>query len=233
MGKSSWPGCCDWKYALTSARSLLRSSNVIVQFPIRFGAGETCETTLLFVGHLVLLSVVLVLRDISSAAKIASARVTPMACLCCCRVARAPRAAVRFASASWACPCALPRLSASDALWFPRLRLIRPISARYLGGLSLRVSERILVSRLERRSRQRRGGPSGLRQGSTEHLDCVLREEQGFNNAFQASAGRNGWGIQVWGQISRLRAGETELALQIIRSNLDVAHRHPWIRVAE
>jgi hypothetical protein len=40
-------------------------------------------------------------------------------------------------------------------------RLIRPISARYLGGLSLRVWERILVSRFERRSRQRREGPSG------------------------------------------------------------------------
>jgi hypothetical protein len=40
-------------------------------------------------------------------------------------------------------------------------RLIRPISARYLGGVSLRVSERILVGRLERRSRQCRGGPSG------------------------------------------------------------------------
>ena len=39
--------------------------------------------------------------------------------------------------------------------------LIRPISARYSGGLSLRVWARILVSRFERRSRQRRGGPSG------------------------------------------------------------------------
>src|SRR5689334_2800493 len=40
-------------------------------------------------------------------------------------------------------------------------RLIRPISARYWGGLSLRVSERILVSRFERRSRQFLEGPSG------------------------------------------------------------------------
>ena len=72
-----------------------------------------------------------------------------------------------------------------------------------------------------------------LRQGSAEHLDCVLREEQRFNYALQASAGRNGWGFRVWGQMPRLRAGETELALQIIRSNLDVAHGHPWIGVAE
>ena len=39
--------------------------------------------------------------------------------------------------------------------------LIRPISARYRGGLSLRVSERILLRRLERRSRRCRGEPSG------------------------------------------------------------------------
>src|SRR5271157_2040606 len=39
--------------------------------------------------------------------------------------------------------------------------LIRPISARYPAGLSLRASERILVKRLESRSRQCRGGPSG------------------------------------------------------------------------
>jgi hypothetical protein len=40
--------------------------------------------------------------------------------------------------------------------------LIRPISARYSGGLSLRASERILVNRLESRSRQFLEGPSGI-----------------------------------------------------------------------
>ena len=72
-----------------------------------------------------------------------------------------------------------------------------------------------------------------LREGATEHFDCVLREEQGFNNAVQAGAGRKGWGFRVWGQVPRVRAGETELTLQIIRSNLDVAHGHPWICVTE
>src|ERR1035437_8050294 len=38
---------------------------------------------------------------------------------------------------------------------------IRPISAYFPGGSSLRASERILVRRLERRSKQRRGAPSG------------------------------------------------------------------------
>jgi len=42
----------------------------------------------------------------------------------------------------------------------PSGRLIGPISARYADGLSLRIWARILVSRLESRSRQRRGGPS-------------------------------------------------------------------------
>ena len=45
-------------------------------------------------------------------------------------------------------------------------RLIWPISARYRDGLSLRVSERILVSRLERRSRQFLEGPSGRERRS-------------------------------------------------------------------
>ena len=51
----------------------------------------------------------------------------------------------------------------ANRIWYhsPSGRLIRPISARYADGLSLRVWARILVSRFERRSRQRRGGPSG------------------------------------------------------------------------
>jgi len=61
----------------------------------------------------------------------------------------------------------------------------------------------------------------------------MLGEEQRFNNAVQASAGRNGWGFRVWGQMPRLRAGETEFGVQIVRSNLDVAHGHPRIGVAE
>lgn len=45
-------------------------------------------------------------------------------------------------------------------VWSDRA-FIRPISARYPAGLILRASERILVNRLESRSRERRGGPSG------------------------------------------------------------------------
>jgi hypothetical protein len=31
----------------------------------------------------------------------------------------------------------------------------------------------------------------------------------------------------------RLRSSQMELALQVIRSNVNVPHRHPWIGVAE
>jgi hypothetical protein len=72
-----------------------------------------------------------------------------------------------------------------------------------------------------------------VRQGSAEHFDCVLSKEQRVNNAIQAGAGRNRWCFRVRGQMARLRAGQMELALQVIRSNLDVPHRHFWTGVAE
>jgi hypothetical protein len=72
-----------------------------------------------------------------------------------------------------------------------------------------------------------------VRQGSTEHLDCVLREVQRINNAIYASAWRDDRCFRVWGQMPRLRAGDLELVLQIVRGNLDVPHGHSWIRMAE
>jgi hypothetical protein len=72
-----------------------------------------------------------------------------------------------------------------------------------------------------------------VRQGSTEHLDCVLREEQRVNNAVYASAWRDDRRLRVWGQMPRVRAGHLEFVLQIVRGNLDVPHGHSWIRVAE
>jgi hypothetical protein len=55
-----------------------------------------------------------------------------------------------------------------------RARHNRPISARYPALLSLRASERILVNRLESRSRRRRGRAVW---GPPEHLDGVLGEQ--------------------------------------------------------
>ena len=57
--------------------------------------------------------------------------------------------------------------------------LIRPISARYPAGLSLRVSERILVSRLERRSRRRREGrPAGSDGTSRLRVERTVESRQ-------------------------------------------------------
>src|SRR5215472_17175822 len=56
----------------------------------------------------------------------------------------------------------------------------RPISAHSQGVANLRASLRILVRRLERRSRRRREGPSGER--TTEHLEHMLSREQGIDN---------------------------------------------------
>ena len=77
------------------------------------------------------------------------------------RVAAALATRRRWRSAHCTATLALNQERQPSASQCPTCRLIRPISARYLGGVSLRASERILVSRLERRSRQRRGGPSG------------------------------------------------------------------------
>ena len=70
-------------------------------------------------------------------------------------------------------------------------------------------------------------------QGSTEHLDCVLSEEQRVNNAVYASAWREDRCLRLWDEMARLGAGQTKLALQIIPGNLDVPHRHPRILVTE
>ena len=45
-------------------------------------------------------------------------------------------------------------------------------------------------------------------QGPTEHLDGMLSEEQSVNDTIQTSAGRNGWRFWLWGQMTRLRAGQ-------------------------
>jgi hypothetical protein len=59
-------------------------------------------------------------------------------------------------------------------------------------------------------------------QGPAEHLDRVLSKEQRVNNAIQAGTERNPRRVRLRDQMSRLRAGQTELALQVTGSNLDV-----------
>src|ERR1700693_1905795 len=39
--------------------------------------------------------------------------------------------------------------------------------------------------------------------------------------------------FRLWGQMSRLRTGQTEFALEVVPGNVDVRHRHPWMFVTE
>ena len=72
-----------------------------------------------------------------------------------------------------------------------------------------------------------------IRQGPTEHLDGMLSEEQRVDDAVQAGAGRKCWRFRLWNYMSRFLAGQMVLALQIIRRDVDVPHRHLWIGMAE
>ena len=72
-----------------------------------------------------------------------------------------------------------------------------------------------------------------IRQRPSKHLHRVLGEEQGVNDTPKAGAGRNCWRFGLWNQMSGLRAGQMELALQIIQSDVDVPHRHLRIGMAE
>jgi len=44
----------------------------------------------------------------------------------------------------------------------------------------------------------------GLPAAIDEHQDCGLREEQRFDNAIQAAAGRDDWRHGVWDEMARL-----------------------------
>ena len=70
-------------------------------------------------------------------------------------------------------------------------------------------------------------------QGPAEHLNCVLSKEQRVNNAIQAGTGRDHRRFRLRDQMSRLRACQMELALDIIGSYVDVPHGHLWIGMAE
>jgi hypothetical protein len=70
-------------------------------------------------------------------------------------------------------------------------------------------------------------------QGPAEHLDGMLSEEQRVDDAVQTGAGRNRRRFGLWGYMSRFRAGQMVLALQIIRRDVDIPHRHLWIGMTE
>jgi hypothetical protein len=57
-------------------------------------------------------------------------------------------------------------------------------------------------------------------QRPSEHLHCMLSEEQRVNDTVKAATGRDCWRFRLWGQMSRLRAGQMELALRVGVSDL-------------
>ena len=57
----------------------------------------------------------------------------------------------------------------------------------------------------------------------------MLSEEQRVDDAVQTGAGRNCRRFRLWGYMSRFRAGQMVLAVQIIRRDVDIPHRHLWI----
>ena len=71
------------------------------------------------------------------------------------------------------------------------------------------------------------------RQGPTKHLDGMLSEEQRVDDAVQTGARRNCRRFRLWGNMSRFQACQMVLALQIIRRDVDIPHRHLWIGMAE
>src|SRR5713226_9404597 len=72
-----------------------------------------------------------------------------------------------------------------------------------------------------------------LRQRATEHLECMLSKQQGINDAIQPGTRCDDGCFRLRRQMPGLRAGQMELALQIGRSDLDVAHRHLRIDMAQ
>jgi hypothetical protein len=70
-------------------------------------------------------------------------------------------------------------------------------------------------------------------QGTAEHLDGVLSEQEGIGNAIQACTRRHRWRFRLWHQMPGPRAGQEELTLQIVACDLDVLHAHLGLNVAE
>ena len=71
------------------------------------------------------------------------------------------------------------------------------------------------------------------RQGPTKHLDGMLSEEQRVDDAVQTGARRNCRRFRLWGNMSRFQACQMVLALQIIRRDVDIPHRHLRIGMTE
>ena len=74
---------------------------------------------------------------------------------------------------------------------------------------------------------------SAVRQRATEHLDGMLSEQQRIDDTVQTAARREVRSFRLRREMPGLRSGQMKLPLQIGSSNVDVAHRHLGIDVAE
>jgi spore coat protein A len=74
---------------------------------------------------------------------------------------------------------------------------------------------------------------SAVRQRTTEHLDGMLGEQQRIDDTVQTTARRNVRGFGLRREVPGLRSGQMKLSLQIGSNNVDIAHRHLGIDVAE
>jgi hypothetical protein len=61
----------------------------------------------------------------------------------------------------------------------------------------------------------------------------MLSEQQRIDDTVQAAAWREARRFRLRREMPGLRSGQMELPLQIISSNVDVAHRHLGINVSE
>ena len=72
-----------------------------------------------------------------------------------------------------------------------------------------------------------------IRQRATEHLDGMLSEQQGIHDAVETAARRETGSFRLRREVPRLRSSQMKFSLQIGTNNVDVAHRHLGINVAE
>ena len=79
----------------------------------------------------------------------------------------------------------------------------------------------------------KRSAGSAKGQGTTEHFEHMVSEEQGVDDAVEAGAKRGAGGLGLGNQMAGLGARQVKLATEIGVGHLDIAHGHVGRSVAE
>ena len=74
---------------------------------------------------------------------------------------------------------------------------------------------------------------SAVWQGTTEHFDGVLGEQQRIDHTVQTGAQRAAGSFRLRCEMPGLGPGQMKLPLQVGSSNVDIAHRHLGVDVTE